>query len=62
VTSNFHTRRAGALWRRANPWLQIAVVAAPDKWFTPETWWKSRAGKKTFLYEWLKTLNTWAGM
>jgi uncharacterized SAM-binding protein YcdF (DUF218 family) len=62
VTSNFHTRRARSLWRKANPRLNIAVVAAPDRYFTPETWWKSRAGKKTFLYEWLKTVNTWAGM
>jgi uncharacterized SAM-binding protein YcdF (DUF218 family) len=62
VTSNFHTRRAGNLWRHANPWLNIAVVAAPDKYFTPETWWKSRGGKKTFLLEWMKTVNTWAGM
>jgi uncharacterized SAM-binding protein YcdF (DUF218 family) len=62
VTSNFHTRRALSLWRKTNPWLNIAVVAAPDQYFTPETWWKSRAGKKTFLYEWLKTVNTWAGM
>jgi uncharacterized SAM-binding protein YcdF (DUF218 family) len=62
VTSNFHTRRAFSLWRKANPWLTITVVGAPDKYFTPDTWWKSRAGKKTFLLEWLKTFNTWAGM
>jgi uncharacterized SAM-binding protein YcdF (DUF218 family) len=62
VTSNFHTRRAQSLWLKANPWLNLAVVAAPDRYFTPETWWKTRAGKKTFLYEWLKTVNTWAGM
>lgn len=61
VTSNFHTRRARYLWRQANPWLTIAVEAAPDRFFAPETWWKSRAGKKTFLYEWMKTIATWAG-
>ncbi len=61
VTSNFHTRRAGVLWREVNPWLDIAVEAAPDRYFTPDSWWKSRPGKKTFLYEWLKTVNTWAG-
>lgn len=62
VTSNFHTRRATSLWRKENPWLQIAVVAAPDRYFSPNTWWKTRGGKRTFLYEWLKTLNTWMGM
>jgi uncharacterized SAM-binding protein YcdF (DUF218 family) len=61
VTSNFHTRRAARLWRTENPWLDVAVEAAPDRFFTPETWWKSRPGKKTFLYEWLKTATTWAG-
>ena len=61
VTSNFHTRRAARLWRQENPWLDVSVEAAPDRFFTPSTWWKSRPGKKTFLYEWMKTISTWAG-
>lgn len=56
VTSNYHTRRAARLWRKANPWLKINVVPAPDKYFTAEAWYKSREGQKTFLLEWTKTI------
>ena len=62
VTSNFHTRRAARLMRHENPDLQVAVVAAPDPYFTPGGWWKSRGGEKIFLIEWMKTFATWAGM
>lgn len=55
VTSNYHTGRAAWLWRRDNPDLRINVVPAPDPNFTPEAWWSSREGQKTFLLEWLKT-------
>ncbi len=61
VTSNFHTHRAAQLMRKQNPGLAVDVVAAPDPAFTPETWWKTRDGKKTFLYEWMKTVATWMG-
>jgi uncharacterized SAM-binding protein YcdF (DUF218 family) len=56
VTSNYHTRRAGWLWRKENPWLHVNVVPAPDPNFTPETWFYNREGQKTFLLEWLKTI------
>ena len=62
VTSNYHTRRAALLMRRQNPWLQVGVVPAPDPFFTPDGWWKSRNGEKTFLLEWLKTIATWLGI
>jgi uncharacterized SAM-binding protein YcdF (DUF218 family) len=61
VTSNFHTRRADFLMRKAAPWLEIRTVAAPDKYFTADGWWKSRGGQRTFLYEWLKTFSAWIG-
>jgi len=61
VTSNFHTRRALALWRKENPWVAVTVVGAQDRFFTPDSWWKTRPGKRTFLNEWLKTMATWAG-
>jgi uncharacterized SAM-binding protein YcdF (DUF218 family) len=61
VTSNYHTRRAGALMKQAAPWLAIDTVAAPDRYFTPVTWWKTRGGQRTFLYEWLKTFSVWVG-
>ena len=62
VTSNYHTRRAARLMRKANPWLQVMAVAAPDTFFTPGTWWKSRDGQKTFLLEWMKTVAAWLGI
>jgi len=62
VTSNYHTRRAARLMRKVNPWLQVVAVAAPDQFFTPNGWWKSREGQKTFLLEWTKTVAAWLGI
>jgi uncharacterized SAM-binding protein YcdF (DUF218 family) len=55
VTSNYHTHRAAALMRKQNPWLQVTVIPADDPAFTPDTWWKTREGRKLFLLEWSKT-------
>jgi uncharacterized SAM-binding protein YcdF (DUF218 family) len=62
VTSNFHTRRAGAIFRRLAPDLTILVVAAPDRNFTADGWWHGREGQKTFLMEWEKTVANWIGL
>ena len=62
VTSNYHTRRAGNIYRAKASALEIHMVAAPDLYFTPEGWWKNRDGRKTFLLEWMKTVATWLGM
>ena len=56
VTSNYHTRRAARFIRKEVPWLQVVVVPAPDPFFKPDSWWKTRNGKKTFLFEWTKTI------
>lgn len=62
VTSNYHTRRAGYIFRKKAPDLEIHVVSAPFRYFTPDAWWKNREGRKTFLIEWMKTVGTWLGM
>jgi uncharacterized SAM-binding protein YcdF (DUF218 family) len=64
VTSNFHTRRAVKLWRRENPSIAAAVVPSvdPQRYFTPQTWWKTRPGQKIFLMEWLKTISVVLGV
>ena len=62
VTSNFHTRRAGNIYRARAGDLEFHVVAAPDRYFTPDGWWKNREGRKTCLVEWEKTVATWFGM
>jgi uncharacterized SAM-binding protein YcdF (DUF218 family) len=59
VTSNYHSRRATYLFHRIAPWLMIQTVDAPDVYFTPSTWWKTRRGRKTFVLEWMKTVATW---
>jgi uncharacterized SAM-binding protein YcdF (DUF218 family) len=60
VTSDYHTGRAGRLYRealrRSHSTLQMRVVAAPDKDFRAGSWWKSREGQKTVFYEWCKTV------
>jgi uncharacterized SAM-binding protein YcdF (DUF218 family) len=62
VTSNFHTRRAGALFRRAAPDLTIVTIAAPDENYTANGWWHNREARKTFLTEWEKTVGVWLGL
>lgn len=56
VTSDYHTRRAGNLFRSAASDIEFIVVAAPDEFFTVNGWWQNREGRKIFLNEWLKTL------
>lgn len=55
VTSNYHTRRAAADFRAAAPDLTFFIVSAPDKYFTPNGWWRNREARKIFFIEWLKT-------
>lgn len=62
VTSNYHTRRAGNIYRAKAPGLEIHMVAAPDVYFTPDGWWRDRDARKVFLMEWMKTVATWLGM
>jgi len=56
VTSDYHTRRAGKIFRSAAPDLQFIVIAAPDVSFTADGWWHTRQGEKTAFNEWLKTV------
>ena len=60
VTSDYHTARAARLYRAA---LRAAgggpamrVVAAPDEFFRPDSWWRSRQAQKTVFAEWCKTI------
>jgi uncharacterized SAM-binding protein YcdF (DUF218 family) len=62
VTSNYHTRRAGRIFRSKAPDLEIHMIAAPDRDFTPDGWWKTREGQKVFLDEWMKTVARWFGL
>ncbi len=62
VTSDFHTHRAGGIYRKLAPDLRCVVVAAPDPNFSPGRWWKNREARKTFLFEWMKTVAGWLGI
>ena len=62
VTSDFHTRRAGRMYREAAPDLEFITVAAPEPFFSADGWWKNREGQKTALYEWMKTVASWVNL
>jgi uncharacterized SAM-binding protein YcdF (DUF218 family) len=62
VTSDYHTRRAGNLFRAAAPDVDFVVVAARDDHFSPRGWWRDREGRKTFVTEWAKTIGEWLHM
>ena len=56
VTSDFHTRRASAVYRHAAPDLPFCVVASADHDFSPDSWWHTREGRKMAFLEWCKTV------
>jgi uncharacterized SAM-binding protein YcdF (DUF218 family) len=52
VTSNYHTRRAGYIFRKVFPSnVSVLVESARDSDFDPESWWESRSGLKLFFTE-----------
>ena len=61
VTSDHHTRRAGSVYREAGD-LRFRVVAAPDRKFQADRWWRSREGQKVFLMQWERTIGSWLGL
>jgi uncharacterized SAM-binding protein YcdF (DUF218 family) len=62
VTSDFHTRRAGRLFRAAAPDLHFRVIAAPTPSLEIERWWYTREGRKAIFMEWTKTVAEWLGI
>lgn len=60
ITSNFHTARAARIFRdvlrKRGDRLTMRVVAAPDEFFQPASWWRNREARKTVLLEWSKTI------
>jgi uncharacterized SAM-binding protein YcdF (DUF218 family) len=66
VTSNYHTGRAARIFRAAERayggGLEMRVVAAPDPYFRPESWWRQREARKMLLMEWMKNFAGALGM
>jgi len=56
VTSDYHTRRALAIFRHRLPQYQFSVAAARDSEHFGDAWWKNREWAKTTLGEWSKML------
>jgi uncharacterized SAM-binding protein YcdF (DUF218 family) len=54
VTSDFHTRRALSIARRALPQYKWSVAATPDRQSFGTSWWRNRDWAKTTLLEWQK--------
>jgi uncharacterized SAM-binding protein YcdF (DUF218 family) len=61
VTSNYHTRRARTYFRELKN-VDMRVIASPDEYFQPDSWWKTREGQKIVYMEWSKTVAAWLGM
>ncbi|MBN2412653.1 YdcF family protein [candidate division KSB1 bacterium] len=61
VTSNFHTRRASFIFKRAFKNLNIKLsVAYPDKdSFDPNKWWKTRRNFTRVMSEFVKLVWYW---
>ncbi|HEX5481566.1 MAG TPA: YdcF family protein [Terriglobia bacterium] len=55
VTSNYHTRRAGRIWRaagkRAHPGFEVYMDGVFDGSYQPRGWWRRREYAKTWLLE-----------
>jgi uncharacterized SAM-binding protein YcdF (DUF218 family) len=62
VTSDYHTRRAGGTFRELADGMEMRVVAAPDKFYRWNSWWRSREAQKIFYIEWSKTVASWFGI
>lgn len=58
VTSNYHTRRAGIIWRKTIRQEHLAVLMSvhgvPDPEFNSAGWWHERRSAKTWLLEFTK--------
>jgi uncharacterized SAM-binding protein YcdF (DUF218 family) len=59
VTSPEHTARAGRVFRRIGPDLEVRVVAAPNPVWNGGRWWANREGRKAWLMEACKTVADW---
>jgi DUF218 domain len=62
VTSNYHTRRAGMIWRKTikqqDPSMHLWVYGVDDPEFQARGWWRKRLYAKTWLLEFTKLIWT----
>jgi uncharacterized SAM-binding protein YcdF (DUF218 family) len=62
VTSDYHSARARRIYlaeeRAQGGGPDLRVVACPDEFFRPGSWWRTREGQKIAFMEWSKTVAT----
>jgi uncharacterized SAM-binding protein YcdF (DUF218 family) len=62
VTSDYHTRRAGIIWRRTlrqqDPAMHLSIHGVDDPEFQARGWWRKRLYAKTWLLEVTKLIWT----
>jgi uncharacterized SAM-binding protein YcdF (DUF218 family) len=62
VTSDYHTRRAGMIWRRTlqqqDPAMHLSIYGVDDPEFQERGWWSKRLYAKTWLLEVTKLIWT----
>ena len=53
VTSNYHGRRVGMIWRKTqhDPSLRVAVKGIADPEYQPRGWWRQRRSAETWFTE-----------
>jgi uncharacterized SAM-binding protein YcdF (DUF218 family) len=61
VTSDWHTARAGSVFRRRLPQFHWSVAAARDPRLFGTRWWRRREWAKTTFLEWLRVI-WWNGI
>ena len=62
VTSDYHTRRAGKIFRSKAAGIRFTVIGALGPEFSAKGWWHSRQGQKVAFNEWAKTFAEWFGI
>lgn len=65
VTSEYHSARARRTFLKVEKAMgggpELRMVAAPDHFFHPATWWRGRESQKIAFLEWCKTLSAAVG-
>ena len=62
VTNTWHTARAGRIFRRLAPDLEMHPVGSWDRFWDNGYWWKNREGRKIWFTEETKTIAGFLGI
>jgi uncharacterized SAM-binding protein YcdF (DUF218 family) len=62
VSCDTHMRRAGRLWRKSAPDLELTFVSAKSRNFDLKRWYSTREGWKAVVMEWTKLVTSAVGI